>query len=186
MINTLPQSALPRHIDPRKFAQQGVVLSGQFAVSELLRLSPLLATDKGEMYADLSFGVDDQGVRYLSGQVSGQVSMVCQRCLEAAPQDLAVAIDLGLAWSDEDAQRLPKSWDPWIVGEGAVDLYQVLEDELILGLPIVAYHDYMCIPASHYSSGESELEPVVPEGEQANPFQVLAQLKDSLATPKND
>ena len=62
-------------------------------------------------------------------------------------------------------------------------MYQVIEDELIISLPMVAYHDHSCI-ASYLLDNET------PSGEdkvaaeqrklgqtKANPFQVLEQLK---------
>ena len=49
------------------------------------------------------------------------------------------------------------------------------EEELLLNLPPVAYHEELCINEKLFSSGE----PVVVEQERKNPFQVLEQLKSS-------
>ena len=178
MADTPLKAILPKYVDPRKFAQQGLALRGNFDLKELTRLTPLLAVDEGEVHADLIFSINEQGVRCLSGRLNGQVSMICQRCLEPAPQDLDVLINLAVVWSDEDIKHLPKTLDALIVGEGQVNLYEVLEDELILGLPIVAYHKEMCVPTAYYSSGGNKT--VTEErGDDcaANPFQVLKKLK---------
>ncbi|MGH1440827.1 MAG: YceD family protein [Cellvibrionaceae bacterium] len=214
--SSAPTSALPRHLDPRKFAQQGVEISGDVSLESLERLQPLLATkgnraqgnegqidkEKGDgesresqISANLIFGIDEQGIRNVTGLVTANLEMVCQRCLEAATQALEVSINLGIVWSDEQAANLSKTWDPWILDEGQTDIYQMIEDELILGLPIVAYHSEECVAHSLYStdtdidSGENrttadkENQSGVQETKQTekpNPFQVLETLKGSL------
>lgn len=202
-----PTPALPRHLDPRKFAQQGVEISGDVSLEALERLQLLLASrdsvDKGngkssksQISANLIFGIDEQGIRNVTGLVNANLEMVCQRCLDAATQVLAVSINLGIVWSDEQAANLSKAWDPWILDEGQTDIYQMIEDELILGLPIVAYHSEECVAHSLYStdtdiddSGENtttadkENQSAAQETRQTekpNPFQVLETLKGSL------
>ncbi len=190
MSSTAPESVLPRHIDPRKFAKQGVSIEGSIDLKELDRLSPLLATNEGNIYAELIFGIDEQGTRNLTGHATAEVEMVCQRCLEACPQLIHMSLNLAMIWSDDKAEHLPKTWDPWIVGEGATDIYQIVEDELILSLPIVAYHSEECVPQELFSSkekssergsvGYKKLDEQEQQTDKPNPFQVLEQLKGSF------
>jgi len=199
--STVPASALPRYIDPRKFAQQRVDISGEVDVDKLNRLQPLLAcNDKSKISGSLKFGIDEQGIRHVTGTIYAELEMVCQRCLEGAPQILDVSVNLGIVWSDEQAANLSKTWDPWILEEGQTDIYQMIEDELILGLPIVAYHGTACIAHSLYSTddsitGDDSIDDAADLGkrrhpentggahnETPNPFQVLEELKGSLKT----
>ena len=67
--------------------------------------------------------------------------------------------------------------DPLIVGEDELmDLNEVVEDELLLNMPFVAYHDPdKCSGKQQYEfSAEEETAPVE---EKENPFSVLEQLK---------
>lgn len=184
MTSTTSESVLPRHLDPRKFAQQRINIEGNVDLAELLRVDSLLASKQGSVYADLVFGTDEQGIRNLTGSISATVEMICQRCLEAAPQSLQMSLNLGFVWSDEDVEKLPKTYEPWIVGEGQTDIYDVIADELILGLPIVAYHDRSCVPQKLFSSEDTDNKSGnasnSKETDKANPFQVLEQLKGSL------
>ncbi len=77
-------------------------------------------------------------------------------------------------WDEEHALALPEYLDPWIVGEGAADFYEMIEDEMLLSLPAVAYHREPCINSKLFESGK----PVEVKKEK-NPFQVLEQLKSS-------
>ncbi len=90
MTSSTQKTVLPRHIDPRKFAQQGISISGDVDLTQLLRVSSLLASSQGSAHAELVFGVDQQGVRNLTGSIEAKVEIVCQRCLEAAPQALQI------------------------------------------------------------------------------------------------
>lgn len=185
MTSSTQKTVLPRHIDPRKFAQQGISINGDVDIAELVRVKSLLASTQGTAYADLMFGVDEQGIRNLTGSINATVEMVCQRCLEAATQSLQINLKLGFVWSDEDVEKLPKAYEPWIIGEGQTDIYDVVADELILSLPIVAYHDQSCIPQELFSSkdtsGKSGNGANSKDTSKPNPFQVLEQLKGSLS-----
>lgn len=185
MSSTTSESILPRHIDPRKFAQQGITIQGNVDLGALERVSSLLANKQGNINAELVFGIDEQGIRYLTGAIDATVNMICQRCLNPASQSLQMRLNLGFIWDDESADKLPKTYDPWIVGEGQTDIYDVIADELILGLPIVAYHAEACVPQELFSAGNvdkqsSDKAASNSKTDKSNPFQVLEQLKGSL------
>lgn len=169
--------ALPKVADARKFAQQRIELAGFVAISELPRLQQVVVDDSTRVEVKLSFGQDEQRRKLLTGSAEGAVILTCQRCLEPVTVPVACDIALAIVWDEEQAANLPKSLDPWIVAEeGASDLYQMVEEELLLALPAVAYHSHMCVPEALYSSGDGEVEA---KTDKQNPFQVLEQLKGS-------
>src|SRR5690625_1753565 len=51
---------LPRLGNPRKFAQQGVRLSGQVPLSALERLGEALVTNEGQAEVALAFGISEE------------------------------------------------------------------------------------------------------------------------------
>jgi DUF177 domain-containing protein len=176
MSSTPSKPLLSRDIDPRKFAKQGLELEGSIAVEELPRLSEALAEGGSEVGVALAFDIDEQGLKVVTGNVKGTLSVTCQRCLEAVPLEVEADFNLALAWDEDEAKQLPRRLDPWIVGEGATDIYTIVEEELLLALPMVAYHEEPCLDATLYQSGEVEAEDVEP---RENPFQMLEQLKSS-------
>ena len=180
MLNTPFSNALPRQINPRKFAQQGIAISGSVALDALARVRDLLIGDEGDIHADLVFGLDEQKLLTVSGQIDVQAQRICQRCMEPMPISLACPLKLAIVWDEEVAVNLPKVYDPWIVGEDPVDIYQIIEDELLLSLPIVSYHEEGCVPRDHFSSGEEVQELAAEQERTNNPFQVLAALKGEL------
>ena len=95
--------------------------------------------------------------------------------------ELAVAV----VWGETQLAHVPKGLDFVIGEEGIVDLLQLVEDELLLSLPIVSYHEEG--PCAEELTYSSPIEPVQPEHDTSaqesakdNPFQALAALKDKL------
>lgn len=175
MLKGTSHETLPRLADPRKFAQQGITLNGSITLADMPRLTSALADDDASVAAELEFGIGDEGRKVLNGHASVQVKVICQRCLDSMPLDLEVDLNLAVVWDEDQAVSLPKYLDPWIHGEGQADLYEIVEEELLLELPMVAYHQSECVERERFTSGEvvEAAEPV------KNPFQMLEQLKGS-------
>lgn len=174
MLKTPSHKQLPRQGDPRKFAQQGVSLDGFVPVVEMPRLVEVVKDTSGNIEAELVFGISEEGKRVVTGSAHGDVSLMCQRCLEPVKVLVESNISLAIVWDEEAANGLPQYLDPWIVGEGAADFYEMIEEELLLSLPAVAYHSEPCLDSKLYSSGKP-----VEVKETKNPFKVLEQLKSS-------
>ena len=166
---------IPRLIEPRKFAQQGLSVSGSLPVQELDRLSSaVLALSAVDV--NLRFGISESKHRVVTGLVAANVELVCQRCLEALGLKLSSEVSLAMIWAEEEAKQLPTIYEPWVVAADQADLYEIVEEELLLALPVVAFHDYECVDKSLFTTGEKS-PPV--ETKQNNPFRVLATLKGS-------
>ena len=101
--------------------------------------------------------------------------MVCQRCLDPVRIDLHADFALQIIRSEEQESRVAKNYEPWIVAERIANLSQVLEDETLLVLPLVNYHELGQCTGDTFQP-ESEL---VGKnlGADSNPFEILAQLK---------
>jgi uncharacterized protein len=175
MSDAPSKKLLPRQVDPRKFATKGISLSGRVPLEALPRLSEAVQSGVDEIDVHLHFGIDEQGAKTLKGSADARVSVVCQRCLQPAQLTLHADIALAVIWTEEQAQNLSKDLDPWVLEEGPADIYQAVEEELLLVLPMVAYHEEQCIDPSVLSVGD-----VVPDAQESNnPFKVLEQLKGS-------
>jgi uncharacterized protein len=174
MLTTPSHKQLPRLGDPRKFAQQGVTLEGRIPVVDLPRLVSVLERTESEIDVKLIFGINAEGKRAVTGHAVGNLALKCQRCLEPVYQQIESDISLAVVWDEDAAKALPGYLNPWIAGEGAADFYEMIEEELLLSLPVVAYHEEPCVDRSLFSSGKP-----VEVKESKNPFKVLEQLKSS-------
>jgi len=87
---------------------------------------------------------------------------------------LDAGVRLALVESEMAAGSLPEEYDPLLCTADALSLFDLVEDELMLALPIVAAH----------ARGECQSGPVGECPDQApadrpNPFAVLSRLKKS-------
>lgn len=168
----MSKASLPITIDPRRAADQGRFLEGEIALKELERLCGYLVDSDGVVGVNLTFGVDEERIRFIKGQAETTVKMLCQRCLEPVTLELEAEMSLGIVADDEAAKQLPRYYDPNIINEPKQDIYQLIEQELILTLPLIAQHQN-CVVKTTF--GEEAIESV--DSEKENPFNVLAQLK---------
>jgi uncharacterized protein len=168
-----PMSAgLPQHIDVRRFAETGRHLEGEIGLVDCERLSQAVSPDSGPFSVQLDFEKQPDGKVTISGEISGQVKMSCQRCLELVNIDLDCEVLLAVVGSEDESEYLPAELDPLIVDDD-VNLTEMIEDELLLALPLVPLHDDCEPPASVLSAQGGDTELV----ERDNPFAVLASLK---------
>ncbi|WKD48512.1 YceD family protein [Microbulbifer spongiae] len=170
------RSLLPKCIDARKLAQREQSLDGILPPDALERLNSAVESIDGAISAELRFGRDLQGRLTVRGRVTGTVELLCQRCLHPVREQLEAPFYWGIVWSEAQGKSLPRDLDPVIQGGDELDLYQILEDEILLNLPMVAYHQEKCVPKGHFQFGESDTEA---GGQRENPFKVLEQLKGS-------
>ena len=166
---------LPSTLDVRKAAARGVSVSGALKPGDIPRFQALLASDMGEIDAELTFTRDEEKQAIVTLSYRAEVSVICQRCLQPMSLELAGESSLGIVWTDEQAKHLPRHLEPLIAPEEGCNLWELVEDELILALPPFSYHDTEnCKQMLSDYTGPAPEE----EGEQKpNPFDVLAQLK---------
>lgn len=176
MSTGTPEKLIPRHLDPRKMAHQGAVFKGTIPAGALPRLQDAVAAVR-QVAADIQFDVAEEGQRVLHGKLTADVDVECQRCLEPMPMQLSSDFNLAVVWNEAEAKQLPAAYDPWVTGEGEGDLYEILEEELLLSLPVVAFHEGECVNQDLFNSGEL---PDSKSEQKPNPFQVLQQLKGNI------
>ena len=152
---------LPRRVDLLRLAQRGERLEGTLPLAELTRLREATSLAQGEVVVELNFGIDDQGVRYLKGTASTQVTLECQRCLQPMEYPLKVGLSLGLVDSLAAGEGLPEPYEPLVSDRRLIELSTVIEDELLLALPMIA------LPPPGQCSAWAE--GARPEGEPSGP-----------------
>lgn len=126
----------------------------------------------GNLEADLQLEMQGRWP-VMRGAVKAVVKMTCQRCLEVVEVPLSAQMSLGFSQSEEALAELPDNLEPYLLEEEEALLADVLEQELILAMPIVAYHAE-CKLAEYGQPPEPEVS------EKPNPFKVLEQLKGKV------
>jgi uncharacterized protein len=165
---------LPSTLDARKAAVRGITVSGTVALPEMERVGTLLASTEGSVEAQCAFSRDEENRSIVDVLVRAQVEVICQRCLEPMPLEVVAENRLALVADDDQAKALPARLEPLLASNEACDLWSLVEDELILNLPIVSYHD---TAACRKTLEEYKAPPPDAGAVKENPFAVLEQLK---------
>ena len=110
--------------------------------------------------------------------MSAEVSDQCQRCIEPMLLKLEVEFLLGLIDDEAYVDTLPDQYEA-LITEGRHFLPDVIEDELILAVPIVSNHDSEC--SGYMKEQKVELAEIQKlkqeEKKKSNPFAVLKDLQ---------
>jgi uncharacterized protein len=158
--------------DPWRLAAQGRTLTGRIALGSLPRLAPSLI-GLGDVDYRLAFHLDEDHRAVVSGQVTAELRVRCQRCLE--PLTIAVDSHFELAFVRglDEAARLAESYEPAVAEDGWVRPADLVEDELLLALPPIPLHDAgQCVAFSPGGVTEADGKKLT------NPFAVLATWRD--------
>ena len=130
---------LPEYIYPARLAGQGRRLRGLMRLTNMTRLAEWIETRDGSVAVEAAFFDTEKGLHRARGEVSGTLTVRCQRCME--PMELPVRSGLKLQFVEEASQIEPEG-DYAIVRmtRGPTSLLEVIEDELILALPMAPMH----------------------------------------------
>ena len=82
-------------------------------------------------------------------EVAGRVQLICQRCLTPMHQPVDGSARIALVASEAEADRVPPEFEPVRAVEGRIRLRDLVEEEVLLSLPIVPLHESPrdCAPA---------------------------------------
>jgi len=169
----------PQLLDVKAFSTSQSALSGEVDLQGMPRLRADCAEDvagKAEwsVQGELRQARDGQAASWIHLQAKTKVPLTCQRCLKTVEQALEVDRSFRFV-KDEvtaDAQD-DESEEDLLVLSKDFDLLALVEDELLMALPLVPMH----------TSCQSEHAPTSPDDSGANadakpnPFAVLATMR---------
>jgi uncharacterized protein len=125
-------------IDSLRFASAALELRGRVKMQELSRLAQMQGSTEGLEY-HLRGGKADDGKPCLRISVRGCVQLPCQRCLEPFPIPIAIEAELLLAGTLREISEADDDIDR-VLASRCMDIGQLVEDEMILALPMVPRH----------------------------------------------
>ena len=165
-----PAPGVSGTIDPARFARDGGHLRGSVSPARLPRLAGELFDEQGVVDYAVKGLLTHKDEPALRVELTVDLGLACQRCMERLPLKLDVARTLVLsrhlgeldsvADEDDDVDAIPLV--------PALDVMDLIDQEVMLSLPIAPRH----------ADGACEARP---EGEvdstPASPFSVLSRLK---------
>lgn len=176
---------LPNHVNLEKWEDAGYTWSGTITPRILTRLVDIVPEEYQDKAIDLKCELKKQGqLLTLIMQFSGDIWVTCQRCLTPLNIDITHDAELILLQREEQQGLVDESDDYLLLeellaeqpenikGDRLLPLKKLVEDELLLDVPLSAKHD----------DCEMAVEQVgeIIEEEAENPFAALEALKGKL------
>jgi uncharacterized protein len=165
---------LPVTLDPYKSAQRRLLCQGYFELSGFERLRAVSTINSGQINVDVKFDIDEQNLVKISGTGATVITLTCQRCNEPFEQAITIEYCFSPIKKAEQADELPSYYDAIELDEnGEVNLLSMVEDELLLVIPLIPKHELKDCPAPQ----DSVWGKLPDELDKPNPFDVLKKLK---------
>jgi uncharacterized protein len=184
MSSSHPPSLSPTRLNVATFAQAGDVLSGEDPLAIYERLAHDLHgqtanyADKYVVWRAVGHTHTPAGgppQHWMHMLVQASLPMTCQRCLQAA--DMEVEIDLQYRFVADEATALAQdeeSEEDLLVISKQFNLQELIEDELLMALPIVPKHE-VCPGDLKLSSSDDDFKAALTQ--KPNAFAALGSLK---------
>lgn len=162
---------VPETLDAWRMVAARRQLEGCVPLSALARLEGSLADTEGECRFALEFGRDALQVPFVELVIETGLPLVCQRSLERFVFPVKTVQRLGLIRDEAEEAALPPGYEPLLVPEdGLLRPLELVEDELVLALPVVPVSPDSEPVDRTWSASEEEQK-------AASPFAALAALK---------
>lgn len=124
---------IPKQVDPKRFARREARLQGQLPQGQFKRFAAELVSARAEVQLDLCFQFDAAHRCIIEGRLATQAELTCQR----SGQPFYFSIDLPIRWQVvyQEGVEADPGFEPVLVEDDRLPLFDLLEDELLLALP---------------------------------------------------
>jgi len=171
----------PRKLDVAAFARDAASLHGEWPATSLQRLAEAAAAESpASQWPAVTWSVEGetrevrgQAQAWLHLKIGASVQLTCQRCLKAVGETLALERSIRFVKDENEAAELDVDSEEDVLAlQRHLDLAELIEDELLLALPLVPRHETCPQPLPVPAEDDEVLEEKRP-----NPFAALAALK---------
>jgi uncharacterized protein len=162
---------LPPVLDAWRMVAARRRFEGVLPLAGMTRLRDALVDAEGDCRFEMEFGRDPLDLPYVEIRAEADLPLQCQRTLERFLHPVRVHQRLGLITDEAQEAALPEGMEPILLApHGELDPAGLIEDELILAIPVVPIDPRSTeVTAEWPAEGDEEQKP--------NPFAALAALK---------
>ncbi|MGH8319284.1 MAG: YceD family protein [Steroidobacteraceae bacterium] len=142
-------------------------------LAELPRLKSRIAGIGGSVRGAVRFG-QQSGFAVVELSLAGKATLQCQRCMRVMELPIDSTTRVALIAAEAHAPEVPAELEPVLAREGRISAGELVEEELLLALPIVPLHEELrdcAVPPAAPRVAAAE-----PEHVTQRPFAGLAEL----------
>ncbi len=134
-------------------AQSRVELS--VPVARLARIAEYLASPEGVVTGSVALS-REEGRIVAEVVLVAQLSLVCQRCLKPVQQSIEGRSRVALLADEAAVSQVPPELETALAPEGRLRLADLVEEELLLAMPVVPRHAGNCPGEPHTEAQEKD------------------------------
>ncbi|MBL78614.1 MAG: hypothetical protein CMH70_00890 [Nitrosomonadaceae bacterium] len=158
-------------IDAHDFVRFSRSLHGNITLDKCTRLKDYLANNRGDLKYEINGILNKNDQSILQVIVKGEINLLCQRCLSEFAYALNLKSDLLLVNNEEELSYLDEDESiEGILATSDMDIIELIEEEIILSLPISPRHKEDICPEKELINSYKL--------EKKQPFAKLSKLKN--------
>jgi uncharacterized protein len=172
-----------RRLDVARLAAEGGSIAGELSAATVPRLCadaplPADAAVRWKLAGELRKPASAAPQPWLRVLANAPVVQTCQRCLQPMVLTLSVDRPIRFVADEDEAERLDEEIDDDVLALSprGLDALALIEDELILALPLVPRHERCPQPLPREADAPAGVEPGAGQAPES-PFAALAVLK---------
>jgi uncharacterized protein len=126
--------------DVDRLADRQAEVAFEIPLDQMPRVREQFASATGKVHGIARFR-REAGFRVAELEMDGSAQLVCQRCLEPMQVPIAGSAHVALIVSENEADGVPPEFETVHVPENRVRVRDLVEEELLLTLPISPLHE---------------------------------------------
>ena len=176
----LMSAGLPETLDAWRALAAQRSFEGTIPLSSMPRLRDALEQPEGECRYALEFDRGMLDVPYVEVRAQAELPLICQRSLQRFLLPVRIVQRLALVTRDEQEAELPEEYEMLKPdADGTIHPLELIEDELILAIPVVPMDPRSDPVDLTWPRAASEDIAGIDEASPKNAFAALAKLKQS-------
>lgn len=137
----------PRQFNPWAYAKSASKQSYRLLIQDCTELK-----ETDDLEALIGGHIDEYQQNHLFGEVRTQLKTICQRCLEPIVMPIEHHFDYVLLRSEAQESLVQGEEESLICPDDTLDLAWLLEEEMLLALPMIVKHEQCQLPQTIESS----------------------------------
>jgi uncharacterized protein len=130
-------------LDAVVLAHGGLTWEHEFSDTRFERLADVAVSTLPRVSIKLQFAKLDKRPT-IHGEMQAEVELVCQRCMSDMQYPLLESFELMLIESEAELAAVPETHEPWIANALHLNVLELIEEQLLLALPLIAKHADEC------------------------------------------
>jgi uncharacterized protein len=155
-----------------KFAKKNLSVTDELSIIDLPRINGIAHNKSDKIKVNYSFYVENKTTPCLDGEISLNIYLTCQRCLEELPFSLDLSFSMAFVKNENQAEELSKHLEIYLFEDKELSLIDLISDEILLSIPMAPKHNLDCLSSFKENNNYEQVK--------EKPFAILKNIKKPM------